>query len=309
MAKRHFLIPKTLIRKLPSLHHPAWLLEAFFLLGIIKTLRLFSPERGERIARTMLGILGPLMPFQKKMQENLQRAFPDKNPSETRQITKEAGKNLGSAFADLVYAGTIWRERDARIQFQFEDDIDLSSYANKPVVLVTGHIGAWQIAPFVGRSFQLQLTSIFAPEKNPYIVNFMHGLRKTLQPAWVPRDGCMKHLIRELKADHAIGLATDTRIKDGLSVPFFNLPFLANTAAARLAIRANSDLVPIRCERLPGMRYNITVCKPITSSDRSNSKADQVTEITAAMIAVYQSWIEEDPTQWMCFSRRWAKRR
>jgi lauroyl/myristoyl acyltransferase len=91
-------------------------------------------------------------------------------------------------------------------------------------------------------------------------------------------------------------------------VPFFNQPFLANTAAARLAIHANCDLVPIRCERLPGMRYRITVCKPISSSDRSNSKTNQIAEITAAMVAVYQSWIQEDPAQWMCFSRRWAKR-
>jgi len=305
MAKKHFLIPAALVKKLPALRYVSWRLEAFVVILFFKLAGSMSPERAGKIANFLFRNLKGLLPFSKKIQRNLTIAFPDKNPDEIERLTRSACGNLGNAAVDLALAERIWAERDQRLEIVMEDGVDLASYSNRPAVMVTGHIGAWQLTTFAPAQYNLSVTSVYAPEENPYLRKLLLELRGTMRTTFISRDGCMRRLTNELRQGRLIGLVPDTRLDGGDLIPFFGIPAPSNTTPARLALRHHCDLLPVRAERLPGARYRITVCRVITPREPDASAAEQARDMTQQMLERFESWIREDPDQWMCFGRRW----
>ena len=305
MAKKQYLIPASLTRKLPALRRLGWMLEAFIVKSLVILMRAMSPERASVFANFIFRGLKPVLPFAVKIRRNLSVAFPTKDAREIERLTRNTCGNLGNAAAELAFAGRIWAEREQRIEFAAEDGIDLANYRDRPAVLVTGHLGAWQISTFVAAQYGLRITSVYAPEENPYLRDFIVKLRMALPCNWIPRDGCMRPLMKELKQGHIVGLVSDTRLDVGDQIPFFGVPTPTNTTAARLAIRNNCDFFPARAERLPGMRFRITLCRPIRPSDPNSSVAEQAQQMTLKLFEHFESWIRESPDQWMCFGRRW----
>jgi len=305
MAKKHFLIPARLTRKYPALRNLTWRFEASIVKSLVALMKTMSPERAARFANFVFRNLKPVLPMAKQSRRNLTVAFPEKDAREIERITRKTCGNLGNVVAELVMAERIWAERDQRVEFVLEDGIDLSDYRNRPAVIVSGHIGAWEIITFIAAHHQLRITSVYAPDGNPYLRDFLVQLRAAQPCEWIAKHGCMRGLMKELKQGRFVGLLSDTRLDGGDSIPVFGVPTPSNTAAARLAIRNNCDFFPVRAERLPGMRFRITLCPPIRAEDPNSSVASQAQQMTLKLFEYLETWIRENPDQWMCFSQRW----
>lgn len=284
-----------------------WKIQAAFSKTLVSLLQMMPPERAARVANFTLRRLKPFLPFTKKMRRNLALAFPDKNRREIELLTRDACGNLGCAVADLASAERIWAERNQRIEFVMEDGVDLREYRGRPAVLVTGHIGAWQIAGYIAAEYALRITTVYAPEKNPYLSDWALKLRSTLPCNFISRDGCMRGLMKELKQGSIVGLTSDTRLDGGDMVPFFGIPTPTNTTAARLAIHHKCELFPVRAERLPGMRFRITIYRAIRADNTAASVSEQARKMTQKLFEHFEAWIRETPDQWMCFGRRWPQ--
>jgi KDO2-lipid IV(A) lauroyltransferase len=305
MAKKHLLISSRLVERFPALRTISWRFEAIFLKSLVKLIQLRSPEGAEKAANFLFRNFAPWLPVAKKIRGNLMVAFPDKDDREINQLVRQACGNLGVAAVELALAERLWVEREERIEFVMENGVDLTGYKGRPAVLVTGHIGAWQISTFVGKPFGIHITSVYAPEENPYLREFFYQLRKKMPTRFISRDGCMRVLTKELKQGNAVGLVSDTRVDGGEVLSFFGIPTPTNTTAARLAIRNTCDLFPVRAERLPGMKYRITVFPAIRPDNLDAPVADQAGQMTQKLLDHFEAWIRDDPDQWMCFGRRW----
>jgi lauroyl/myristoyl acyltransferase len=169
--------------------------------------------------------------------------------------------------------------------------------------MVEAHVGAWQLATFVAAQYGLDITSVYAPEENPYLKDFLTLLRAALPVHWISRDGCMRRLSKELRKGNMVGLATDTRSGSSERVDFFGVTIAANSSAARLALNNQCDLIPVHTERLEGRRFRTIVCKPIRPADPDAPTGEQVRQMTADLFKCFEAWIRADPAQWICFSR------
>jgi KDO2-lipid IV(A) lauroyltransferase len=305
MAKKQIFLSDRLVGKHPALRKVSWAVEVFFLKSLVTVIRSLSLERAARFCHFVFRHLAPILPFTVKIQDNLRIAFPQKNAHEIKRLARQTCGNLGIAAVELVMSERLWAEREQRIEFVMEEGVDLADYRGRPVVLATGHIGAWQMGTFVGEQYGLSITLVFAPEENPKLRTYIAGLRETLPCEWASRDGCMRVLTKVLRQGNAVGLASDTRMDSGALLPFFGVSTPSNTSAARLALRHKCDLIAVRAERLPGMKFRITVCKPIRPDDPDAPAADQAGEMTQKLLGHFEAWIREDPDQWMCFGRRW----
>jgi MFS family permease len=115
-----------------------------------------------------------------------------------------------------------------------------------------------------------------------------------------------REMIRELAAGRSVGAAFDTRIDQGELVPFFGVPAPTNTLPAMLGLRGYK-VVPTRAVRLSGCRYRIEVMAPLAPADAEAPRQAQVLDLTRQINGVFESWIREDPGQWICMKRRWPK--
>jgi len=307
MAKKHFLLPSKLVDKMPVLRKFVWMLEAAVVKSLAGLIRNIPPERAYDTANALLRRLTPLLPFTKKIRRNLTLAFPHKNKQEIEELTRGVCGNLGRAGVDLVLAQRIWQERDRRIEFVMEEGIDFGGYRDQPAVMVVGHIGAWQLSTFAAAQYDQEVTSVYAPEHNPYLKGFFLRLRSALPVHWISRDGCLRYLNKELRQGRIVGLAPDTRVDSGEFVDFFGRLMEANTSPALLALRHKCDLVPVKVERLDEARFRITMRTPIRPTDPNASTSEQVRQMTAGMFKQFETWIRETPDQWMCISRYWPQ--
>lgn len=305
MAKKHFFFSETLMDRLPALRRFIWLVEAVIIRSLARLICMRSTERAYGFADSVFRRLKPVLQFAKTIRLNLKVAFPDREEAEIERLTRAVCGNLGRAAVDLLLADRIGRELERRFEFVTEPGMDLRNYRNRPAVLVGGHIGAWQLASFVAARYDLPVTTVYAPEENPYLKRLFDKWRAGLPMRFISRDGCMRGLSRALKQDGIVALITDTRSDTGELVEFFGQPMRVNTAAARLAVRNGCDLIPIRAERLPHARFRITVCAPIRPEDPAAPAADQARQMTARLFRSFESWVRANPEQWMCFSRRW----
>lgn len=307
MAQEHYLLPDRWVKKLPGLKNLVWPLEALVLRLLMWVMNIISVQHAYDVVVRLCRIIEPLAPFTAKFSCNLAVAFPEKTPSEIKQLATSGCANIGKALADLVLAKRIWEEREQRIEFVMEDGVDLSKTAGRPAVFVTAHVGAWQITSFVSVQYNLPMTSVYAPESNPYLHKLVNQLRSALPCRFILKKGCMRGLMATLKQGNVVGFVPDLRLDGGELIPFFGVDAPSNTTAARLALHHGCELLPIRAERLPNCRFRITVFRSIQPDDPNAPIDIQAKQMTRNQLALFESWIRDTPDQWLCVGRRWGE--
>lgn len=307
MAKKHIFFSPQLVRRFPLLREGVWLLEAAIIRTLAGLIRALPPERAYAFADTLLRALTPVLQFATTIRKNLRIAFPHKDPREIEALTRAVCGNLGRAAVDLLMPRRIWDEHHEQVEFVMEDGIDFASYRDRPAVLVGGHIGAWQLGGFLAARYGVGITTIYAPEQNPYLQGFYLRSRAAMPIEFISRDGCMRGLSKALRAGRVIALTPDTRSDDGETIAFFGKPMRVSTSAARLALHNHCDLIPLHVERLGGCRFRVTLCEPIRPDDELAPAAEQELQMTATLFRHFEAWIRANPEQWMCFSRRWPR--
>jgi KDO2-lipid IV(A) lauroyltransferase len=306
MAKYYF-IPRRWSKRFPDLHPIGWRIEAAFIRLLIGVLARRAPEAASRLARAVFRAIGPRTAKRKSVIRSLYVAFPERSDDELTEIRREVFGNLGVAMAEIVHLGTIWRERERRLEFVAHPDVRFIHAPGTPAVLVTAHVGPWTLTNFAAQHYGFPLTIVYAQESNPYVHDIMRELRNALGVNLVPRDKSMRTLLTELGAGRPVGLGSDVRLDAGEMVPFFGHEMLSNTVPARLALRFGCELVPVRAERLDGARFRITLCAPVRPAVPQAPLAEEAVAMTRKLNDVFEGWIREAPGEWVCLARRWPK--
>jgi KDO2-lipid IV(A) lauroyltransferase len=99
-------------------------------------------------------------------------------------------------------------------------------------------------------------------------------------------------------------MLVDQKMNDGITVPFFGRPAMTAPAIARLGLRFQCPLLPIRVERLQGARFRLTVLPALDIVDTGDAAADVLSTMTRVN-AVIESWVRARPEQWLWLHRRW----
>lgn len=307
MAQEQYLLPNRWVKKFPVLRKIVWPLEAILLRLLLWAMRSMSVPHAYNVAVRFCQFIEPLAPFTTKFSNNLRVAFPEKTTQEIEQLARVGCANIGKAVADLVLAKRIWDEREQRIEFNPHDGVDELLNSGGPVVFVTAHVGAWQLTSFVAAQYQLPMTSVYAPETNPFLHQLVNRLRAALPCRFILKKGCMRALMTTLKQGGTVGFVPDLRLDGGERIPFFGIDAPSNTTAARMALHHGCALLPIRAERLPGCRFKLTIFPPIQADDPNAPIAMQAKQMTQKQLALFETWIRETPDQWLCVGPRWGQ--
>lgn len=304
---KHYLIPRRLSARFPALQRAAWRLEDAFFGGCFWLLQRMPPALALRLAERLFAAIGPMTAKATTVRNNLAVAFPTREPAQLKVMTRDLFGHLGIAVVELALLERLWDERAQRIEFVAADAVAPLLRNGNGIVFVTAHVGAWQLCNLIAPYYDIPITTVYAPETNPFLNARLLRLRQAFQCQLAPRDGSMRVLMRELGAGRAIGLAVDTRLDSGELLPFFTVDAATNSAPARLALRYNCELVPLHVQRLPGMRYRVELSEPIRAPDAAASIDDKALQMTRDLNLLFEKWIRSTPTEWMCLKRRWPR--
>jgi KDO2-lipid IV(A) lauroyltransferase len=274
------------------------------LAGLWRTSAWMTPERASATGQRLLRWLGPRLHKTVHFRRNLALAFPDSSGAEIDRLVREAWGNSGAVLAEYPHLAKLRTERTETV---VKFDIDAVRDGRRRAIFVTAHLANWEISAAAAAQSGVPVTVVYTPQENPWVDRMLHRHRRALGCGLVARDDAMRAMIRELSAGRSIGLLVDQRVDTGEPVPFFGIDKLTTVVPARLALRFDCDLVPVRIERLPGARFRVTAHPPVRCDDMALSEHDRALEMTRRINALFEDWIRELPEQWFCSNRRWAK--
>jgi KDO2-lipid IV(A) lauroyltransferase len=295
-------------RRLPLLQHVLWAVEGS-VFGLFMTIsRGQSPERASALGRRLLRAIGPHLDKTRIIRRNLTLAFPEKTAGEIEALTREVWGNLGAVLAEYPHLQTIAAVGGPeRLEIVNNSDSPVFQDTGTPGVFVSAHLANWEISIAAAKRLGIPTSVLYTPLQNPRLDRMLYEARAQTGANLLPREGGIKTLLRELGSGRSIGLLVDQRVDSGMPVPFFGIDMNTSTTPARLALRYHCDLIPVRVQRLGNARFRITFEKPIRPPETVTDERERILDMTRQLNGLFETWIREQPQDWLCTKRRWGK--
>jgi KDO2-lipid IV(A) lauroyltransferase len=296
------------VKRLPLLQHLLWAVEAAVFGILLGISRLLSPERASALGRKIFRAIGPRLDKTRIFRRNLSLAFPEKSADEIESLIREIWGNLGAVLAEYPYLSTYAvAGNPERLEIVINCDSPVFNNTGKAAVFVSAHLANWEIPLASAIRLGIPVSVLYTPLQNPWLDRMLYKARTRMGISLLPRDGGIRTLLRELRSGKSIGLLVDQRVDSGEPVPFFGLEMNTSTTPARLALRYHCDLIPIRVQRLGDARFRVSFEPPITPDAGITDEHRKILDMTRQLNELFETWIREQPREWLCSKRRWAK--
>lgn len=170
----------------------------------------------------------------------------------------------------------------------------------KGVLLLTAHIGNWEVLGQYLVILNYPLSSIAKTQKYEAIDRFINKIRCSHNMEIVTKGFGLKALINALKNKRIIGILQDIDAKNnGIMINFLNKPASTPTTIANLHKKYKTPIVPAFLVRKRYHKYRIIVLPPIEMYDKEKK------EILKKCNDIISEIIYKYPAQWLWLHNRW----
>ncbi len=243
--------------------------------------------------------------------QNLKLAFPELLEAQRYTILRLVYRNLGwlmAEFCQMVdYTASSASEL---IRYEGLDHYLAARALGKGVLIVTGHLGAWELSSFYHSLMGYPMGLVIRRLDNPLIDQFVNRIRCLHGNRVIHKDDFARGLIASMRAGETVGLLMDTNMTppQGVFVPFFDIPACTASGLARVALKTGAAVIPgflLWEER--EHRYVLHFGEEMVLERTEDGEADIVVN-TARFTAVIERYVRQYPEQWLWMHRRWKTR-
>ena len=264
-------------------------------------------ERASGLSGAVWRAVAPRLSRHRRALAHLAAAFPDKSDAERDAIARDMWEMLGRTFAEAFHLDRILE--DDRIDFapaETYEAIRARAAGGEGAVVASLHSGNWELTAAGARPAGLTIAGVYQAIKNPYVDAYVTRRRAPLEPGGLrPRvPATATALMRFAKRGGGVALLADLRDRNGVAVAYFGRPAPSTIFPALLARSLDLRMYAARVVRLPGVRFRIEVVElPIP---RVGERKADVADATQMLQSQFESWVRENPSQWMWAHRRWG---
>lgn len=300
----------------------------FYLLAVALPL-----DVGSAVGGAIARVIGPRLPISRRARHTIRLAFPDACDQEVERILTGMYDNYGRVVFEYPHIKEFWDEQLYR-QIEAEGGIDgwrpriesgemetLQSkrievvglrnyldmyYHDGPVVIFSAHLGNFEIMPLWTSRVGMPAAVLFRTPNNPYVARLIEFIRRG-NGELIPKglDGALR-TTKVLEAGGRLGMLVDQKQNRGIEVPFFGLPAMTATAAAKLALRYDAPIHGAWVERTGGAYFRIHIT-PALERPAGGTEAERIRALTARMNEEIEQWVRQAPEQWLWLHQRWPK--
>lgn len=198
-------------------------------------------------------------------------------------VRREAVASAGRMVGELPW---LWlrpadRPLGARVTWQGAELIDQALDAGHGLVLLTPHLGSFEVcAQAIAERWgqRTTLTAMYRPARQDWLRTLQQTARNRPGLATAPAAlAGVRQMIRALRRGECVGVLPDQVPPEGMGVwaPFFGRPAYTMTLAARLVQQTGASWLLIWAERLPrGRGWTVRVSAPATPLPTSAASDD-----------------------------------
>jgi KDO2-lipid IV(A) lauroyltransferase len=298
---------KERVVKKPTLAHRA---EYYTMRATIGALRALSWDAACKVGER-LGAIGyrPLGIRKRIVERQIAAAFPDLSRKAVVQLARESYEHLGRTFIETALLDSIGKDGLQALVESVEgwEEIEDVMAKGRGAVLVTGHIGNWELAGSYVAARGIPLDAIVRGMANPLFDAYINRTREAIGMTVVHDSDAVRRTPRSLRAGRAVAFVADQGVMGLAStfVPFFGRPAKTPRGAAVFALRFDVPVVFVVALRNPNGRYRIVVER--IEAPKTGDRDHDVDAIVARFTQHLEKWVRAVPAQYFWQHRRWKR--
>lgn len=245
-------------------------------------------------------LVAPLAGYGSRVRKNLALVWPDlpqdRVEALVRAVPANAGRTLIEQFSPAEFKAVV---ADTPVSGPGLAALFAARAAGKGVVLVSGHIGNYDVVRAVLAAQGHAVGGLFKPLSNRYFDPYYRDtIDKISTPAFAKGRRGLAGMVQHLRAGGLIGMLIDQHQIRAPQLRFFGHPARTALSAAELALKYDTLLVPCYAIRQPdGMHFELVVEDPVAPGTPE--------AMTQALNDSLEARVRQHPEQYFWIHRRW----
>ncbi|MFP6767650.1 MAG: lysophospholipid acyltransferase family protein [Planctomycetaceae bacterium] len=240
--------------------------------------------------------------------ENLRRAFGDS--INTDRIIGRMWLHLFRTIGEIIHLQRrLSRTSYLRyIRFRNRDPVVAALCSDRPVIMLSGHLGNWELAVWIFGLFGFSMGVVARRLDNPYLDRYFIRFRSDTGHDLLDKSGASGEMIERLESAGRLALLCDQDAgSHGLFVDFFGHPASTFKSIALLALRHEAIICvgyAIRLDRNNGPERFEVGCEELIDAGAIDDD-NPVLALTRQYTAALERVIRRAPEQYFWIHRRW----
>jgi KDO2-lipid IV(A) lauroyltransferase len=270
--------------------------------------RRMSRWAGVVTARVLYAVLPKL---RETARVNLRLAFPEWTEERRREVERGMVRNLGWMAAEFARLPTYTEENiENYVALDGHENFLEAQRRGKGVLVLTGHIGAWELSSYAHALYGYPLHYMARPIDNARVDALVNRYRCLSGNRPIFKNESARAMLKILKEGGTIGILADqnTLPAEGAFVDFFGMPACTTTGIARVALHTDAAVVPgyaVWDEKMAKYRLRFD---PAVELVRTGDTERDVVANTQRFTRVIEGIVRMYPEQWVWVHARWKIR-
>ena len=237
---------------------------------------------------------------------NLRVIFPKKSNRELQKISRKIFRNFAKYLADFFRFEKLnlsYIEKNIKLKNLHYFDAALAS--GKGVVVLTAHLGNWELGGVVIAQLGYPFWAVALPHKNKKVNDFFDAQRNSKGVKVIAMGKAVRSCLTEIRKNHMVALVGDRDFTEkGISIDFFGRPTHFPEGPAALSLMTGASIVPGFMLRNPDDTFTLSIEKPVEFSP-TGDKAKDLENLITVYNKIFEDYISRYPEQWYVFRRFW----
>jgi Kdo2-lipid IVA lauroyltransferase/acyltransferase len=250
-------------------------------------------------------------PLRRAAMFNLRLAFPEWEDAARERAIRGMVRQIGWMAGEFSQFPKYTRANiEKLVVLEGFEHFDCARRRGKGVLLLTGHMSAWELAPFAHALNGHPMHFLVRPIANGRVDALINSYRCSSGNQPIEKNRSARSILKVLVDGGTVGVLVDhnTAIEEGVFVNFFGVPASTTSGVARLALRTGAAVVPgFLSWDETGKKYTLQFHRAVELVRTGNEEAD-ILENTARFSSVIENYVRAHPDQWLWIHKRWKTR-
>ena len=234
------------------------------------------------------------------------------SPRRAREIAWRSLRGVAFNAAEMVYMnGGFWKRSLARRIVNLDEQLAkfkewTDAHPTTGLTFATPHMGNWELAGLMAPCVGRPIFTLYAPQHNPFVTDFLSRLRMADDIELLPRGeaSSLKRIMANLRAGKILGILPDLRSKTpGVMVPFLGGKANLYPGMALLARQTGTPIFLAVMRREGWTKHRLSIEGPF-EADPALPKGEDIQRLTERVMARVDAVIHETPEQWFWYNKR-----
>lgn len=190
------------------------------------------------------------------------------------------------------------------------ENFDAARQRGKGVIFLTGHMSAWELAPFAQALYGNPLSFLARAIDNNKVNRLVDSYRCRSGNRPIEKNNSARAMLRVLREGGTVGVLADqnTSVEESVFVNFFGILAATTTGLVRMARHTDAAVVPGFLFWDAAMqKYRLQFGRPV-EMQYTDDEASDIRENASRCNRVIEDYVRAHPDQWLWVHKRWKNR-